>query len=96
MKYALWDLVKDESNYLTGPEGKIIELDGTAEASWTNGIVENGADILGYVTGDFDAAELALWNYREITQLEALQFCQEIDPNAYLLEDGRIGSPIQG
>jgi hypothetical protein len=95
MKYALWDLVEDSPNYLTGPESKIAELGGRAEASWTNGIVEQGADILGYVTGDFDAEELSHWNYREVDEAEALAFCKAIDPNAYLLPDGKITTTTQ-
>jgi hypothetical protein len=95
MKYAIWNLVAHTSQYLIGPESKIAELGGIAESSWTNGIVEQGADILGYVTGDLDAKDLSLWNYREVTQSEALEFCQDINPNAYLTKDGRISAPIQ-
>lgn len=94
MRYALWDLKEDSPNYLTGPESKIIELGGSAEASWTNGIVEDGADILGYVTGNFDANELSHWNYREISEQEALDFCLAINPEAYILPNGKIGVPV--
>ena len=94
MRYAFWDLKEDSPNYLTGPEAKIVELGGSAEASWTNGIVEDGADILGYVTGNFDANELSHWNYREITQEEALDFCLAINPEAYILPNGKIGVPV--
>lgn len=95
MKYAIWNLVEDAPNYLTGPESKIVELGGSAEAGWTNGNPENAADILGYVKGNFDTDELAHWNYREITQEEALAFCQAINPAAYLLPDGKITTPIE-
>lgn len=94
MRYALWDLVEDLPNYLTGPEARIVELGGQAESSWSNGFVEDGADILGYVSGDFDPAELSHWNYREITQEDALAFCQTINPEAYLLPDGKITAPV--
>ena len=95
MKYAIWNLVQDEPNYLSGPEGKIAELGGHAEGGWSKGQVQTGADILGYVTGQFDSSDLSHWNYREVTQAEALEFCQQINPNAYLTEDGRISAPIQ-
>lgn len=94
MRYALWDLKADLPNYLTGPEQKIYELGGFAEASWTSGEPQDGADILGYVTGDFNLTELSHWDYREITQEEALAFCQTINPEAYLLPDGKITAPI--
>lgn len=95
MKYALWSLKEDEPNYLTGPESKIVEMGGSAEASWTNGIVEHSADILGYVNGEFDVTELAHWDYKEISQEQALAFCQSINPEAYLLTDGRIAAPFE-
>ena len=95
MKYAFWNLVEDEPNYLTGPEPKIVELGGSAEAAWSNGMVEDGADILGYVTGNYDPAELSHWNYQEATQEEALAFCQSINPEAYLLPDGKITIPTE-
>lgn len=90
MRYALWNLVEDEPNYLSGPESKIVELGGSAESEWSNGMVEDGADILGYVYGEFDVSKLAYWHYREITQEEAVEFCQSINQQAYLLPDGKI------
>lgn len=95
MKYAIWNLVVDAPNYLTGPESRIAELGGSAEAAWSNGEPEDDADILGYVYGDFDANEMSHWNYRELTQEEALDFCKTINAQAYLLEDGKIAAPIQ-
>lgn len=95
MRYALWDLKEDVTNYLSGPEARIIELGGTAEASWANGMVENGADILGYVFGEFDINELAHWNYQEVTQEQALSFCLSINPDAYILANGKIAVPIE-
>lgn len=95
MRYAIWDLVEDIPNYLSGPESKIVKLGGSASGAWPNGVIEHGADILGYIDGDFDPAELSHWNYREVSQAEALAFCQEINPEAYLLPDGRIVAPEQ-
>lgn len=89
MKYALWNLKLENVNYLSGPEQTIYESGGYAEASWSNGPVELGATILGYITGTFEA-DISAWNYREITQEEALEFCQTINPNAFLDQDGRI------
>lgn len=89
MRYALWNLKSEVGNYLSGPEQAIYEAGGRAETSWADGYVENGATILGYVTGDF-SLDLSSWNYREITQAEALAFCQAINSSASLLGDGRI------
>lgn len=95
MKYAIWNLIEDTPNYLTGPEAKIVELGGSAHPTWANGAIEKGADILAYVEGNFDTDELAHWNYREITQEEALAFFQAINPEAYLLPDGKITTPME-
>lgn len=93
MKYALWNLDSANQKYQTGPEEEIMKAGGIAESAWANGEVELGADILGYITADFSGVDLTGWNYREITQQEALAFCLAINPEAYLLDDGRIGSP---
>ena len=95
MKYALWNLDLTNPQNITGPEGTVSSLGGQAEASWTNGEVQLGSDILGYITGEFSADGLSAWNYRDITQEEALEFAQSIDPQAYLTQDGRIAAQIQ-
>ena len=90
MNYATWKLDFTNPEYGTGPEHKIAELGFGAEAAWVAGQVENGGTILGYVTEPQDESELTAWQFKNITQTEALAFCQEISPGAYLLDDGRI------
>jgi hypothetical protein len=94
MKYAFWNLDATNPESQTGPEETIALAGGKAEASWTDGEAENNANILGYILEDFEA-DLSAWNFRYITQQEALDFCLEIDENAYLLPDGRITAPLQ-
>jgi hypothetical protein len=93
MNYATWKLNFTDPQYGTGPEDKIAELGYGAEASWVSGEAENGARILGYVTEAQNEAELTAWEFANITQAEALAFCLAIDPEAYLLPDGRITAP---
>lgn len=95
MNYATWKLDFTNPKYGTGPEDKITELGFGAEGAWANGQVENGATILGYVTEAQDESELTTWDFTNITQAEALAFCQAINPEAYLLPDGRITAPIE-
>jgi hypothetical protein len=95
VNYATWKLNFADPNYGTGPEDKIAELGFGAEASWTNGPVENGGTILGYLTEPQDELELTTWEFTNITEAEALAFCQAINPEAYLLPDGRITAPIE-
>jgi hypothetical protein len=95
MNYATWKLNFTDPKYGTGPEEKIAELGFGAEAAWSDGSVEDGATILGYVTEEQDKTELTAWDFTNITQAEALAFCQAINPEAYLLPDGRITAPIE-
>ena len=94
MNYATWKLNFTDPNYGTGPEDKITELGFGAEGAWANGQVENGGTILGYVKEEQDESELITWDFTNITEAEALAFCQAINPEAYLLPDGRITAPI--
>ena len=94
MNYATWKLNFTDPNYGTGPEHRIAELGFGAEGSWADGSVESGATILGYVTEPVDESELTIWEVKNITQAEALAFCQALNPEAYLLDDGRITAPI--
>ena len=95
MNYATWKLNFTNPNYGTGPEDKIAELGFGAEGAWVAGQIENGGIILGYVTEPVDELQLTTWEVTNITEAEALEFCQEINPDAYLLPDGRITAPIE-
>jgi hypothetical protein len=95
MNYATWKLNFTNPEYGTGPEDKIAELGFGAEAGWVAGIVENGGTILGYVTEPVDEAELTAWEVTNLTEAEALEFCLAINPEAYLLPDGRITAPSE-
>ena len=95
MNYATWKLDFTDPNYGTGPEGKITELGFGAEAAWVDGEVENRGTVMGYVTEAQDETELTTWDFANITEAEALAFCQAINPEAYLLPDGRITAPIE-
>ena len=95
MNYATWKLNFADPNYGTGPEQRIADLGFGAEGAWVAGQIENGGTILGYVTEPVDESELTTWEVTNITQAEALAFCQSIDPEAYLLPDGRITAPIE-
>lgn len=94
MNYATWQLNFANPEYGTGPETAIAELGATAEGGWVSGQVENGGTILGYVSAVVDATALATWSFTSVTETEALNFCQVINPEAYLLEDGRITVPM--
>jgi hypothetical protein len=95
MNYATWKLNFTDPKYGTGPEDKIAELGFAAEGAWVAGVIENGGTILGYVTEPLDESELTAWEVTNISEAEALEFCLAINPEAYLLPDGRITAPIE-
>jgi hypothetical protein len=95
MNYATWKLNFANPEYGTGPEYKIAELGFGAEGAWVAGQAENGGTILGYVTEPQDESQLTAWQFTNISQLDALEFCLAIDPQAYLLPDGKIGAPMK-
>jgi hypothetical protein len=93
MNYATWKLNFTNPDYGTGPEETISYFGITAEGAWVQGSVENGGTILGYVTEEVDESELTAWEVINITEAEALDFCLSINPEAYLLPDGKITAP---
>jgi hypothetical protein len=93
MNYATWKLNFTDPKYGTGPEDKIADLGLGAEGAWVAGEIENGGTILGYVTEAVDEAQLTVWEVTNITEAQALEFCLALNPEAYLLSDGRITAP---
>ncbi|MCH9717731.1 MAG: hypothetical protein K0U52_11705 [Gammaproteobacteria bacterium] len=94
MNYATWKLNFANPKYGTGPEDTVAELSATAEGGWVSGQAENDGTILGYVSGVVDTTALNAWSFTYLTKAKALNFCKAINPEAYLLEDGRITAPI--
>ncbi len=94
MNYATWKLNFANPDYGTGPEDKIAELGFGAEGAWASGQVEDGGTILGYVTEAQDESQLTAWDFTNISELDAIEFCLAIDPTAYLLPDGRIAAEV--
>ena len=88
MKYATWILDFTNPKYGTGPEQDIVTQGGTAEGAVANGEITNGAEILGYFTGE--PIGLETWSFTELTQDEALAFVTKIDSTAYVAQNGKI------
>jgi hypothetical protein len=94
MKYATWILNFVNPEYGTGPESTIVEQGETAEGSYADGDVTDGAKILGYFTGE--PTGLDAWSFTELTQEEALAFVTAIDDTAYVADNGRINVEFVG
>jgi len=95
MNYATWKLNFTDPKYGTGPEETIADLGFDAEGAWVAGEPQDGGAILGYVTKPLNESELATWQLKNVSEAEALEFCLSINPEAYLLDDGRITIPIE-
>lgn len=95
MNYATWKINFTDPNYGTGPEDRIAELGFGAEAGWSIGTVENDGIIIGYLTEALDEADLTTWDFANISQADALNLCQSVNPEAFLLANGKIALPYE-
>ncbi len=93
MIYLKWKL--SEETWGTGPEETINDRGSTAMASWA---VDDDGYRIGYLTDSVDLTGLETWDVTEVTQSEALAFCQNIWSDATVGEDGFITSepPSEG
>jgi len=89
MNYLKWKL-SDSGVSGTGPEGEIDDRGGHAEASWA---VDNDGYRIGYLTQTADLTGLGIWDVSEVTEAQALTFCQALYVDAVVLPDGRISEP---
>ena len=88
MIYLKWKL--SEGIWGTGPEGEIGSRGGHAEAGWA---VDDDGYRIGYMTKTADLTDLETWDLSEVTESEALTFCQAIWGDAEVQSNGRISSP---
>ena len=89
MIYLKWKL-STEGVSGTGPEETIAGRGGRADASWA--VAADGYRI-GYLTQTANLDDLDTWDVSEVTEAEALTFCQAIWEDAEVLPDGRISGP---
>jgi hypothetical protein len=95
MRYIVWHLTWPTEEYGYGPEQTAADNGAHLEASmWVNPDVEHG-NILGYLTGDLDMALLAAWDVIELSEADGLAFAVNIDPGAYVMPDGVIGTTTE-
>ena len=89
MIYLKWRL-SDDGTSGTGPEETIADRGGLADASWA---VDAAGYRIGYLAEDCGLADLDTWDVTEVTEAQALTFCQGLYAAAEVLPDGRISSP---
>jgi hypothetical protein len=89
MTYLKWKLSND-GVWGTGPEGTIDARGGHAEAGWA---VDDDGYRIGYLPQTANLDDLGTWDVTEVTEAQALTFCQGLYAAAEVLPDGRISSP---
>ena len=87
MTYLKWRLSNDV--WGTGPEGTIDDRGGHAEAGWA---IDDDGYRIGYLTQTADLTGLETWDVTEVTESEALAFCQQFYAEAESMGDGRGSS----
>ena len=88
MTYLKWKL--SEGTWGTGPEETIADRGGHADAGWA---VDDDGYRIGYLTQTAALTGLETWDVTEVTEAEALTFCQQFYADAEVLPDGRISAP---
>ena len=91
MIYLKWKL-SDDGTSGTGPEETIDDRGGLADASWA---VDADGYRIGYLPQTANLDDLGTWDVTEVTEAQALTFCQGFYADAEVLADGRISSPPQ-
>jgi hypothetical protein len=89
MIYLKWKLSND-GVWGTGPEGEIGARGGHADAGW---YVDDDGYRIGYLNQTTDLSGLETWDVTEVTEAEALAFCQTFWADAEVAADGRITGP---
>ena len=89
MTYLKWKLSND-GVWGTGPEETIADRGGRAEAGWA---VDDDGYRIGYLTQTADLTGLGTWDVTEVTEAQALAFCQVFYADAEVLTNGMISSP---
>jgi len=88
MIYLKWKL--SDGVWGTGPEETIADRGGHAEAGWA---VDAAGYRIGYLTQTANLDGLETWDVTEVTEAQALTFCQALYAAAEVLPDGTISSP---
>ena len=89
MIYLKWRLSQD-GVWGTGPEETISDRGSHAEASWA---VDSSGYRIGYLAESVDLTGLETWDVTEVTEAEALAFCQALWSDAEVIDSGYIIGP---
>ena len=85
MRYFKWKL--SEGTWGTGPERDLVALNKITAGSY----VDSDGYRIGY-SSDIDVSGMDEWDVTEVTEAEALAFCQQFYADAEVRADGQISS----
>ncbi len=89
MRYFHYKL--SEGVWGTNPYDAVAALGSLLDPNWA---FDDDGYRIAYVTGDCDPDDLdPVWDVTEVTEAQALTFCQAIWEDAEVLPDGRISEP---
>ena len=89
MKYLKWKL--SHGTWGTHPVATIAAMGGRANTGWA---VDDDGYRIAYLWEDVDITQLdSAWDVTEVTEAQALTFCQAIWEDAEVMPDGRISGP---
>jgi hypothetical protein len=88
MIYCKWRL--SEGMWGEGPESVVAERGGRLEAG---AYVDAAGYRVGYLTESADLSSLTDYDFSEVTEAEALTFCQQFYIEAVVLRGGMISTP---
>lgn len=91
MIYAKWKLTwQGEPSEGYGPDSIVVGRGDSIEGAFFVGAPQDW--IYGYLNDGFDYTGLEAWQITEVTQAEILAKGQELDPECYIDDNGRIAS----
>ena len=89
MRYLKWKL--SHGTWGTYPVKAIVAMGGRATTGWA---VDDDGYRIGYLWEDVDITQLSsVWDVTEVTEAEALAFCQVLYPDAAVVGGGTISGP---
>ena len=75
----------------TGPERDVVDRGGMLRAGWA---VDDDGYRIGYLTQTADWTGLETWDVIEVTEAQALTFCQQFYEDAEVRADECISGPL--
>jgi hypothetical protein len=91
MKYLKWRLHAAGGVSGTHPVEAIAAMGGKAN---TSGYVDDDGYRIAYLWENVDISQLdSAWNVTEVSEAQALTFCQQFYAAAVIMADGRVSSP---